>query len=613
MLRSRFFWKLYLAFAVIVFVAALTIGLFVAGPLGQDRADRLEASLHILSESLEPYAIGVFQRGEAAQIDERLRAVAGSTGARITLIAPSGLVIADSDGGATDLESQLARPEVQQALREGVGRAVHADGQSGAEWNHLARILGEEGETIGILRVALPLAGSASGALDPGDRVALGLAAGAGIALVLGFFLARGITRPISEMSRTAEDLRNGLYQSRVRSRPNNELGVLAGALDRLGEELTRRIADVTSDEAQLRAMLAGMVEGVVGVDDDDRVVFSNRAARELLSIDRDVEPGTRIWELVRRPELDALIQEARGTDAAARRELVLDRGGREIVLGAQAHSFRAAGTSGVVVVFDDITDLRRLERIRRDFVANVSHELKTPLTSIRGYVETLLDGALADSLNNERFLRKVQDNVMRLNHLVTDLLSLARIEAQEGSLMLVEIDWRSIVTQAARRHEGAARLKGIDLRIEAPAGELRVLGDAESMTQVVDNLVDNAIKYTGEGSVVTLALGKEGERGVLEVRDSGIGIPPEDLERIFERFYRVDKARSRSLGGTGLGLSIVKHLVQAMNGRVSVTSNSGRGSTFRVELEILEPRGELLGHRGPDDAPGGAAPEAKR
>jgi len=600
--RSRFFWKLYLAFALVVFVAALTIGLFVGGPLHRDRADRLEASLHYLSESLEPYAIGVFQRGEGAQVDERLRAVAGSTGAKITLIAPSGLVIADSDGGATDLESQLARAEVQQALREGIGRAVHADVQSGAEWVHLARSLSEEGETIGILRVALPLAGADGG----GDRVALGLAAGVGIALVIGFFLARGITRPISEMSRTAEDLRNGLYQSRVRSRPNNELGVLAGALDRLGEELTRRIADVTSDEAQLRAMLAGMVEGVVGVDDDDRVVFSNRAARELLSIDRDVEPGTRIWELVRRPELDALIQEARGTDAAARRELVLDHGGREIVLGAQAHSFRAAGTSGVVVVFDDITDLRRLERIRRDLVANVSHELKTPLTSIRGYVETLLDGALADPLNNERFLRKVQDNVMRLNHLVTDLLSLARIEAQEGSLVLVEIDWRSIVTQAARRHEGAARLRGIDLRIEAPAGELRVLGDAESMTQVVDNLVDNAIKYTGEGGIVTLALGKEGERGVLEVRDSGIGIPPEDLERIFERFYRVDKARSRALGGTGLGLSIVKHLAQAMNGHVSVTSNAGRGSAFRVELQLIEPRGELLGHRGPDDAPDG-------
>jgi two-component system phosphate regulon sensor histidine kinase PhoR len=602
-LRSRFFWKLYVAFALIVFVSALTLGLFVGAPLVQERAGRLAAALRSESDSLEPYALEVLRRGQNADAVERLRAVASSTGSRITLITPSGLVIADTEGRGAPIEDQLARAEVQQALQEGSGRAVHVDPANGVEWEHYARVLREEGEAVGILRVAAPLDG---GWVFAGGHLVLGLAAGTGIALVLAFVFARGITRPISEMSHTAEDLRNGLYQSRVRSRPNNELGVLAGALDRLGEELTRRIADVTSDEAQLRAMLAGMVEGVIGVDDDDRVVFSNRAARELLSIDRDVEPGTRIWELVRRPELDALIQEARGTDAAARRELVLDHGGRELFLGAQAHSFRAAGTSGVVVVFDDITDLRRLERIRRDFVANVSHELKTPLTSIRGYVETLLEGALADPNNNERFLRKVLDNVMRLNHLVTDLLSLARIEAQEGSLALVEVDWRAIVTQAARRHEGAARLKGIDLRIEAPAGELRVLGDSESVTQVVDNLVDNAIKYTGDGGVVTLALRREGERGVLEVRDTGIGIPPEDLVRIFERFYRVDKARSRALGGTGLGLSIVKHLAQAMNGGVSVTSHVGRGSTFRVELNLIEPRGELLGHRGAPDASSG-------
>ncbi len=439
-----------------------------------------------------------------------------------------------------------------------------------------------------------------------GDRLWLAAGISALVALALGMLVASGIARPIAEMKRAAEDLRDGDYRSRVRLRRGDEIGVLAIALDRLGEELARRIADVTSDEAQLRAMLAGMVEGVVGVDDEDRVVFSNSAARDLLGIEHDARPGTRIWELVRRPELDALIQEARGTDAAARRELVLDHDGRERVLGAQAHSFRAAGTSGVVVVFDDITDLRRLERIRRDFVANVSHELKTPLTSIRGYVETLLEGALADPQNNERFLRKVLDNVMRLHHLVTDLLSLARIESQEGSLALVEVDWRAILTQAARRHEGTARLKGIDLRIQAPAGELRVLGDAESLTQVVDNLVDNAIKYTGEGGAVTLALGKDGERGILEVRDTGIGIPNEDLQRIFERFYRVDKARSRALGGTGLGLSIVKHLVQAMNGIVSVESEFGRGSIFRVKLGLAQPRGELLGRKSPTDALGG-------
>jgi len=296
---------------------------------------------------------------------------------------------------------------------------------------------------------------------------------------------------------------------------------------------------------------------------------------------------GERLWESARVPEIPELLAEARRSDAAAQRELSLLHAGRELVVRAQAHRFADGERVGVVVVFHDISELRRLERIRRDFVSNVSHELKTPLTSIRGYVETLLDGALHDEQNNVRFLEKIEQNVQRLSHLVTDLLSLARIEAQEGSLPLERVDLHGLVEQALRRHEPNAVGRDQTLRLESCAGALQVLGDREALTQVLDNLVDNALKYTPPEGHVTIRVKREVGHAVLEVQDDGIGIPKEDIERVFERFYRVDKARSRAVGGTGLGLSIVKHLVHAMKGEVEVESVVDEGSTFRVRLVL--------------------------
>jgi two-component system phosphate regulon sensor histidine kinase PhoR len=334
--------------------------------------------------------------------------------------------------------------------------------------------------------------------------------------------------------------------------------------------------------------MVAGMVEGVIAVDDSDRITFTNHTARRMLGVAAGAEVrGERLWEAARVAEVPELLAEARRSDAAAQRELNLLLGGREVVVRAQAHRFADGDRIGVVVVLHDISELRRLERIRRDFVANVSHELKTPLTSIRGYVETLLDGALHDDRNNARFLEKIEQNTQRLSHLVTDLLSLARIEAQEGSLPLERVDLHALVEQTRKRHEPAAVGRDQTLRLESCNGALQVLGDREALTQVLDNLVDNALKYTPPEGHITIRLKREPGHAVLEVEDDGIGIPAEDIERVFERFYRVDKARSRAVGGTGLGLSIVKHLVVAMKGEVEVESKVDEGSTFRVRLVL--------------------------
>jgi len=379
-----------------------------------------------------------------------------------------------------------------------------------------------------------------------------------------------------------------------VRVTRRDELGLLGETLNELGAEITTRIAELSREDAQLRAVLASMIEGVVAVDERDRIAFINQAARDLLEIDEARPEGRELWPLAPIRELQELLQHARKSGARELSEIDLHRGDKERVFQAHASPIQGGedGTGagrGFVLVLHDITELRRLERIRRDFVANVSHELKTPLTSIQGFVETLLSGAVHDQDNNVRFLQRIDANVKRLTNLVSDLLSLARIESGQLDVERAVVDWREVLDGVVRLREPAVAAKGLTLEVQGRERPLRVRGDREAMTQVLDNLVDNAIQYTGAPGRITVRLGSQDGRGVVAVQDTGIGIPAADLDRIFERFYRVDRARSRAAGGTGLGLSIVKNLVLRMEGEVRVQSVEGKGSTFLVELPLAE------------------------
>jgi two-component system phosphate regulon sensor histidine kinase PhoR len=329
------------------------------------------------------------------------------------------------------------------------------------------------------------------------------------------------------------------------------------------------------------------MIEGVVAVDEEDRVAFINGAARELLELGERAPEGVSLWSLAPIRELQELLEHARATGAHEVREVELYRGGKERVFQAHASPFQGGGKVGFVLVLHDISELRRLERVRRDFVANVSHELKTPLTSIQGFVETLLSGALHDEQNNVRFLRTIEANVKRLTRLVSDLLSLARIESGQLVIDSAAVDWREVLDQVLRLREPALTAKKLTLEVRGREQPLRVRGDREAMTQVLDNLVDNAIQYTPTPGRIVVRLSRKNGQGAVAVEDTGIGIPSADLDRVFERFYRVDKARSRAAGGTGLGLSIVKNLVLRMDGEVSVASVEGQGSTFTVVLPL--------------------------
>lgn len=601
-LRSRFSWRLYGLCAALLVVMGAAITILVQPRLERALIQRIEGSLENHAHLIEPFAfLDAFGESPSDRLQPTLTRLGETTDLRLTLIAPSGEVVADSHEDPARMENHSARPEVRAALggRTGIDRRVSATlghpslyvaipspSESRTPTSEGGSKPGEAAVPVrGVVRVAIELSEVESAVRGLRTRVLWGASAGLVLALLLALGVARWLSAPLGALIRTAEDLRLGRYDSRVHDLPRDELGVLGATLNQLGAEITQRIELITRGDERLRAILAGMVEGVVAVDAQDRIVFCNRAARRLFGRDESDPVGRELWAWARVAGLEELLEEARGRGHSATRELVVRRGLEELQLQAHATPFAEGEKDGVVVVLHDMTELRKLEGMRSDFVANVSHELKTPLTSIRGFVETLLDGALHDPPHNERFLQKIATHVERLTHLVTDLLSLARIESQVEGVPVRNIDWWPILEQAKRTLEPAAGGRDLEIEILTPGARGRVRGDEESMRQVVDNLLDNAIKYSPDGGRIELEIGERDHSVVLSVRDEGLGIPKEDLERVFERFYRVDKARSREMGGTGLGLAIVKHLVLAMGGDVRVSSVLGQGTCFEVLL----------------------------
>ena len=586
--KSRMFWSLTTSYALVVLLTAVIVGGLVDHRLERDLREDLTATLQDECVLLESVARPALRRGSPTEELQAFLIDAGvRTGKRITLILPNGVVIGDSHEAPAIMGDHGARPEVVDAGEGGFGVSQRFSRTVGYSMLYVAHGVKDGGRGVGVVRVALPLLDVEEELGFVRRAVVLGSIAGFLGALALGLFLARRFIAPILAMTSVAEDLRAGNYGSRATVERRDEIGVLGDTLNRLGGELTERIANLSREDARLRAILAGMVEGVVAIDDQDSIAFCNGAARDFLSLGTGELVGRKLWERAAVGELIELVEEARTTTVAAHREMELTRRGRDRTLVAHASPFTGGGRSGLVIVLHDITELRHLERIRRDFVANVSHELKTPLTSIKGFVETLLQGALHDEENNERFLRRIEANVDRLNHLVSDLLSLARIEARGDIVATEPVDWAEPVRSVLRRHGELLAANGIACEVSAPKEGVRVRGDLEAMTQIVDNLIDNAVKYTPGPGHIHVRLRAEGEIGVLEVEDSGIGIPAVDVDRIFERFYRVDKARSHDLGGTGLGLSIVKNLALKMGGEVRVESEEGAGARFIVRLPL--------------------------
>ncbi|MBX9628168.1 MAG: cell wall metabolism sensor histidine kinase WalK [Gemmataceae bacterium] len=406
------------------------------------------------------------------------------------------------------------------------------------------------------------------------------------VAAAPAYLMARRFARPLEVLADGARRLADGDLGHKIEVNGGRAHAALAATFNAMSDRLAATFAQIAHDREQLRAILGGMVEGVVAIGPDRRVLFANGRAGELLGFDPDAAAGRPVGE-VARPRAFAEAVEKGLAGPGPHRDELDDRAAAR-TLAVYVSRFAGPDEPGAVAVVHDTTDLRRLERVRQEFVANVSHELKTPLAVIRSAVEALGDGAADDPADRAQFLGIVAAEAVRLDALTRDLLSLARLDAGDLGLELGPVPLDKAILDCLDRHQARAEEKTLTLVEKPPAAgpaDLPALADPGALRQVLDNLVDNAIKYTPNGGRITVRWDAEGGAAVLEVADTGVGIPAADQARVFERFYRADKARTRGVGGTGLGLAIVKHLVQAMRGTVRVASAEGQGTTFRITL----------------------------
>jgi two-component system phosphate regulon sensor histidine kinase PhoR len=428
-----------------------------------------------------------------------------------------------------------------------------------------------------------------------GALIALGLGA------VLIYWNTRSLIVPLAEVLRAARSVAQASHAAPIPTAEVDEESIsrLGQSLNSISGDLAERFRALADERHRLEAVLGATLEGVLALDEAGRVTLVNQAARWLLTVGPRESIGRPFVDVCRIPRLAGLAEEAVQSNEIRTDEIRQDGQILEV------YATPLGSRSGAVLVLHDLTEMRRLESVRRDFVANVSHELKTPLTSIRGYVETLLEGGLEDTENNLRFLKKIDVHVNRLAALITDLLSLSRIESGEAFNQRLRLNLTDVLLGAYQRLAPEAQERALDMRVDAGPEPIYILGDLEALRQILDNLIDNAIKYNKPGGLVELGIARDGNRARITVRDTGVGIPKADLPRIFERFYRVEKARSREVGGTGLGLSIVKHLVQALDGEIHVLSEEGIGTTFTVWFPEIQREDQEPAR------PAGKAPEA--
>lgn len=586
----RLVWHFYLAFLPVALLALAAAGWFSYSTLRDTYLAQKNADLFTMTRLLQEEFIAGLTGGDSGSLQAACRAIGARSGVRLTVIDPEGKVLADSNEDPARMANHIDRVEIRAALARGEGTAMRPSPTLHEPMLYAAvRLSAPDGRTLGVLRLSLHGA-----EIDRALRLIRMQVVGGGllIAVVLGlvsFVIAERLSRPLTEMTRVATHFAAGDLHFRLSEPGVKELSELARAMNRMAEQLDERIRLIIDQRRELEAVLAGMVEGVVAVDREDRILRLNAAAGRLLGVDPGVARGRSIQAAVRNPDLQRFVARALESEAPVETEIALRRD-EEMTLQAYGAPLRDAQGAriGALLVLHDVTRLRRLETVRRDFVANVSHELKTPVTAIKGFVETLIEGAHREEKDRLRFLGIIEQQAERLQSIIEDLLSLSKIEQDAGEerIPLATVPLAPILDAARSMCEPKAREKNLAIALACDE-RLRVQANSSLLEQAVVNLVDNAIKYSDPGKRIEIRAAA-GERTIsIEVRDQGCGIAAEHLPRLFERFYRVDKSRSRSLGGTGLGLSIVKHIVKAHQGNVAVESEPGKGSTFVIELPL--------------------------
>jgi two-component system phosphate regulon sensor histidine kinase PhoR len=579
--QSPLFRKLLLSAFVLIVGTLLVLDSFLTSYITrletQSAQNRLIAEGRILGGELE----GV----DTARVQDWAKEVSERSGTRITFVDPKGMVLADSERDPETMENHADRPEILQARHGQTGVSIRHSATLNQDLCYVALSIPDRGATGFILRLAVPLA-----QLDSAVSAVRGWLLGTSlialaVSMLIAYVFSARLTWRIRRIQSFAERLPETRASQDLTSEADDELGLLSRSMNRMAAQLRESLDRLSLESALREAILSSMAEGVLAVDQHMHVTFCNGSFARLAGLTLPIPQHAPLLEVVRDAGLLAMLSQALASEKPVKRRLELPAAeGRSFE--AQAAPLTAPSKQGAIAVLHDITDLERLEIVRKDFVANVSHELRTPLASIRGYAETLLDGALEDPENNRKFLEIIKAQAARLNNIASDLLMLSELESNTAEGGEPEhFSVHNVIENALRTVESEAHVRDVRL-IRGRVEDAWVSGSKIRLEQALVNLLDNAIKFNRPFGEVQIDVIRVRDRHVrIMIADTGIGIPSGVQSRIFERFYRVDKARSRSVGGTGLGLSIVKHVLERMNGSITVESELGKGSVFTVTL----------------------------
>ena len=508
---------------------------------------------------------------------------------RITIIDRQGKVIGDSyESGLAllSMENHQDRPEVVKALQGQTGKSIRYSYTIKVDMLYVAVPIKAGGNIIGVARLALPLTELKRQQHLILNVILLGFLVAFVISLLLSFGFSSQVTKPLRQMMQIGRRISEGDFTQKIKIKTRDEIGELGKTLNLMSQELSEKLNQITSDRTQLQTILSSMIEGIMAVDQPGKVLLVNDALIRMFELNTPFV-GKPHFEVIRDHDLNEFIQEVLSSQQEKRKEISFIRPReRDFMIQSAIVEKERKGAIFALFVFHDITELKKIDKVRKDFVANVSHELRTPLTSIKGFVEALKDGAINDPGQSARFLSVISQHTDRMNQIISDLLQLSQIESKEFELKIEPFSIKELIEEVVYSLKRSAERKSQSLEISSIPGDQKVLGDRYRIGQTLTNLVDNAIKYTPEKGNIRIEIRVKGDWVEIAVIDNGTGIPSADLPRIFERFYTVDKGRSRELGGTGLGLSIVKHVIEAHGGRIEVQSQLGKGSEFSFGLK---------------------------
>jgi two-component system phosphate regulon sensor histidine kinase PhoR len=579
-------WRIALPYTFLLIITMAGIGMYVSRLIRQIHLDSLQSSLisqaGLIGESTAAPLQGLV---DGENLDALARHWAGLAQARVTIISADGVVLGESQEDREEMENHLTRPEIQAALSSGSGVSIRYSQTAGIDMLYAAVPIRWQGDVIGFSRVALPL-DQVENDLGRFQRNILVFSLVlVGIAIILGLWIADRTTRPVRQLSETVSEMAEGNLAKRLYSQTQDEIGQLTGAIDSMAQQLNFQITELQSEESKLSAVLEQMTDGVVMVDQTGEVVLVNQKAARLFEVDPAGSRGHSLIQVLKNHQFVNLWKDclASGEEQSAIVEMYHPR---RFVQGI-ASPLGEFLAGNILLLFQDLTNVRRLETVRRDFISNISHELRTPLASLKALAETLQTGALNDPPAAERFIKQIEVEVDSLNQMTSELLELARIESREIQFSFTSISPCQVMSQGCERLRLQAERAQLTLTLDCDTALPPIKADPSRLEQVFVNLVHNAIKFTPPGGSIQVTASSRNDHIQFSIRDTGAGIPANDLPRIFERFYKTDKARSS--GGTGLGLAIAKHLVEAHGGKIWAESWEGQGSVFFFEIPTAE------------------------